>query len=375
MIMCDVLIIGGGPAGSSCAARLSQLGMDVIVLDKQHFPREKPCGGWITPQVVDMLGLEVEAYGRAHVCQPLTGFRCGMIGRELVSVEYDHTISYGIRRYEFDEYLLSRCGARLFLGNAVRTIARSNGFWQVNEQFVAPMLVGAGGHFCPVARLVGARQHPRTSIVTAQEVEFFVSDHDLAQGTIDARLPELFFCRDLLGYGWCFRKGNYLNIGLGRLDNRHLSTHVAELCRLLQTTGKVVCQVPSHFRGHAYQVYERAVPTIYDEGVLLIGDAAGLAYPQSGEGIRPAIESGLLAAEVIRASRRRYGRGQLVNYENQIRGTFGLPRRTTAADWIPARILHMLVPHLLATPWFVRRVVMERWFLHSSHKQRSRVHP
>jgi flavin-dependent dehydrogenase len=338
--------------------------MDVVILDKQLFPREKPCGGWITPPVAELLGLDLHAYASEFVCQPITGFGCGMIGGKATYVKYDDTISYGIRRWEFDHYLLQRCGARTFLGRPVHAIARANDIWQVNEEFAAPMLVGAAGHFCPVARLLGARESLQACVVTAQEVEFSVSAESLAQGFIDAETPELSFCRDLQGYGWCFRKGNYLNIGLGRLDNRRLSSHVAEFCRLLLDSHKVTCEIPSHFRGHAYQLYERVCSKWHDDGVLLVGDAAGVADAQSGEGIRPAIESGLIAADVIRDCQGHFAPARLAEYEKRIRQSFGRSRHRTLSNWLPAGWLHALGTRLLATPWFLRRVVMDRWFLH-----------
>ena len=102
------------------------------------------------------------------------------------------------------------------------------------------------------------------------------------------------------GYGWCFRKGNFLNVGLGRADPHQLSAHVAEFLRFLRESGRLTFDPPP-MRGHAYLLNGPSTRVAAAEGVLLIGDAAGLAYPQSGEGIRPAIESGLRAAKMILA--------------------------------------------------------------------------
>src|SRR5262249_3825074 len=135
--------------------------------------------------------------------------------------------------------------------------------------------------------------------VTAQEIEFAIPDSAGVAGSVSAAIPELYFCQDLAGYGWCFRKGAHLNIGLGRTDPTGLADHVAEFREFLRSRGKVTCDIPARFHGHAYRLYERIVPKLADDGVLLIGDSAGLAYPQSGEGIRPAVESGMLAADVI----------------------------------------------------------------------------
>src|SRR6267154_6026967 len=157
MDTCDVLVIGGGPAGSSCAWKLRQGGLDVIVMDRAAFPRDKVCAGWITPQVLAAAGIDVDDYRRERTCQPITGFRTALLGggRELETV-YDHPVSFGIRRCEFDHYLLQRSTARLKLVAPVASIRKEQARWIVNDAVTARMLVGAGGHFCPVARWLNA---------------------------------------------------------------------------------------------------------------------------------------------------------------------------------------------------------------------------
>ena len=76
----DVIIIGGGPAGSTCAGKLRAGGLDVLIVDKAEFPRSKLCSGWITPGVVDDLKLDVEEYCQGRVFQPMSGFCIGRIG-------------------------------------------------------------------------------------------------------------------------------------------------------------------------------------------------------------------------------------------------------------------------------------------------------
>src|SRR6187399_1861795 len=112
MDRCDVLVVGGGPAGSSCARRLVRAGLDVVVLDKATFPRDKVCAGWITPAVVDELELDLSDYAASRILQPITGFRVAMLGGRDVTLAYERPVSYGIRRCEFDDYLLQRSGAR-----------------------------------------------------------------------------------------------------------------------------------------------------------------------------------------------------------------------------------------------------------------------
>ncbi len=239
----DVIIVGAGPAGSTCAARLKQAGLDVGLFDKKSFPRVKPCAGWVTPQVIEELNIDVGDYCQNHVFQPVTGFRTGMIGHRLVETCYPQPVSYGILRVEFDHYLLQRCGV-VVQQVSVHTITRHKNLWQVQDA-VAPLLVGAGGHFCPVGRLARNLDGPAQAdphcasngksdvpnVVYAQEVEFRMSGRQRSADLVDPQKPELYFCPDLSGYGWCFRKGDYLNIGMGRLNKTGLGEHVQEFCK------------------------------------------------------------------------------------------------------------------------------------------------
>ena len=118
MDSCDVLIVGGGPAGSTLAGKLRTCGLDVVVLDKSTFPRDKVCAGWITPATTELLHLDKDEYSRGRVLQHISGFRTGMIGRAEVLTRYGRTISYGIRRSEFDHYLLQRSWCASAAGGA-----------------------------------------------------------------------------------------------------------------------------------------------------------------------------------------------------------------------------------------------------------------
>jgi flavin-dependent dehydrogenase len=367
MEACDVLIVGGGPAGSSCAWGLRNSGLDVAILDRQTFPRDKICGGWITPAVLSELGIEPSEYAAGRLLQPITGFRTGTIGGAAIDTDYQRIVSYGIRRREFDEYLLRRTGARLLEGVALESLQSADGGWIVNGQMKARLVIGAGGHFCPVAKLTGARRAGENAVV-AQEAEFEMDEGQRAGCRVRAELPELYFCADIKGYGWCFRKGNFLNIGLGRLDRERLPEHVAAFVRFLRETGRIAFDLPAGLPGHAYLLYGVSERTAVDDKVMLIGDAVGLAYKQSGEGIRPAIESGLLAARAIMAAAGDYSRAGLGAYEDLLRGRFGAAGKDWASrvgEFLPSAWMGALGRTLLGARWFVRDVVIERWFLHA----------
>jgi len=366
MDSCEVLIVGGGPAGSSCAWQLRRSGLDTIVIDKQTFPRDKICGGWITPAVLDALEIDRNEYGSSRVLQTITGFRTSCMGKRAVETMYREPISYGIRRFEFDDYLLRRSGARIYEGVALSSLERVSDHWVVNGQIKAKVVVGAGGHFCPVARFLGADARKEVAVV-AQETEFELATQQRRDCSIQGEVPELYFCPDMKGYGWCFRKGNFLNIGVGRLDAHGLPQHASRFMGFLKNNRKLGVDVPTSLRGHAYLLYRHQQRDLVSDGILLVGDSAGLAYSQSGEGIRPAVESGLLAADVILSARGEYNQRTLSLYSNALTSQFG----KVHDDWsvvigrrIPARLIGSFSKLLLESRWFSRHVILDRWFLH-----------
>lgn len=374
MRSCDALVVGGGPAGSSCARALVRAGLDVVVLDRRTFPRDKVCAGWITPQVFACLEVDPAEYARERVLEPVHGFAVSRLGERAARVDYRRPVSYGIRRCELDHYLLARAGAALRLGEPLRALRRERGRWVANDAVGAPIVVGAGGHFCPVAQRLGCATGPPAPVVAAQEVELRVAPEELEKLDVEARLPELFFEPDLAGYGWVVRKGGWLNVGLGRragaggeAGGGGLAAFVARFLARMRAARKVPEAFDARMRGHAYLLHGESERPLERDGILLVGDAAGLAYPRSGEGIRPAVESGLLAAGAIVEAGGDPRR--LARYAERIEARFGprVPRAAgDPASWLPPAWRRAISGRLLGSPAFARRVVLDRWFLHAS---------
>jgi len=363
----DVLVVGGGPAGSTLAYYLSGSGLKIAIMDKVDFPRQKVCAGWVTPAVMQELNIDLEDYARGRELQAIHGFRISQLGQKQVQSHYSgEPVSYGIRRIEFDDYLLRRCGARLMLNQAFKIMEKTQQGWCVNNAIETKLVIGAGGHFCPVARAIGSKGVSELA-VTAQEIEFEMNAVQKAQCTVEKDIPELFFTPDLKGYGWVFRKGDYLNIGLGREDKHKLSVHVTRFCRYLKQQGKIPQDTPEKMNGHAYLLYTHAVRDMVGDHVLLIGDSAGLAYPKSGEGIRPAVESAMLAARTIRQCDGDYQASSLQPYNELMEQRFG-PRQPgpDLVERLPLPVKQMFARPLMKTHWFTRNVVTDKWFLQSS---------
>ena len=237
----------------------------------------------------------------------------------------------------------------------VANLHRKGDTWIVNEEIQAPVVIGAGGHFCPVARQMrGAAD--ATQPVVAKEAEFRLEG--LESGASNA--PELFFCRDLDGYGWCVRKGEYLNVGIGRRSRRDFAGHVRAFMEFLADTRRVPAAAQLKWRGHAYGAMGIGSRPVVADGMLLVGDAAGLAYPESGEGIRPAIDSGRLAAEVLIEAGGRHAVHDLQPYAETLRR---LHPPAATSQGFASTVRTSLGRLLLQWPPFARHVVLDRWFL------------
>lgn len=288
----EVLIVGGGPAGAACAQRLRQHGVDCLILDRQPFPHAKPCAGWITPQVVRDLDLDPAEYPGGFTTFP--GLTISIYGLRFLLPTRQHAI----RRWEFDDWLLCRAGAPVHL-HKVEAITRAGGVYVVDGTFAAKYLVGAGGTRCPVYRDLFQEANPRESgsLIVTLEQEFPYS-------YTDRRCRLWFLEHGLPGYSWYVPKANgIVNVGIGgkaealRAKGDRLRHHWDLLVEKLGCLGLVRGHTFQP-RGYAYYVRQTR-PEVRRENALIAGDAVGLATLDMGEGIGPAVRSGLLAAEAI----------------------------------------------------------------------------
>lgn len=358
MIRVDALVVGGGPAGSTCARALREAGWDVLIVDRARFPRDKVCAGWLTPGVFTMLEVTPEDYQAAGLTlQRVSRFRTGVLGDPMVETAYPGVVSYGILRREFDHFLLRRAGVRVHEEVPVETLRHTGSTWIVNDSIEAPVVVGAGGHFCPVARHLRGGGADTLHPVVAKEAEFLGRQYAPDAAGCP---PSLYFCRDFEGYGWCVPKGDYVNVGIGRRDSHDLATHVRDFIVFLEAQGIHAGHAGVRWHGHAYFAAGVGPRPLVAPGMLLVGDAAGLAYPESGEGIGPAVQSGRLAAETLLAAAGRYEADDLRPYADAIRAIHPPAARGSAASRVVTAVVGRL---LLRSPIFTRRVVLDRWFL------------
>jgi flavin-dependent dehydrogenase len=292
MLAAEVIIVGGGPAGSSCAWRLQRHGMECMVLDRQAFPREKLCGGWVTPQVIGDLELNIDAY-------PYGFLTFNRLQIHLYGLNFKmKTVQHSIRRYEFDDWLLKRCGATVKT-HYVKHIEKRDAHYVIDGQYRCKFLVGAGGTKCPVYRALFKQTHPRARSLQAVALER-EAPYPWQEG--DCHL--WFFDKGLPGYSWYVPKGNgYVNVGTGAMVDKlswrgeDIKSHWRHFVHELDATQLVN---EGSFDAGGYSYYLRAETDVTRiDNAFVIGDAAGLATRDLCEGIGPAVKSGLIAADAI----------------------------------------------------------------------------
>ncbi len=288
----DVIIVGGGPAGSSCARRLVEQGVDCLVLDKEDFPRHKLCAGWITPEVVEDLELDPATYPYRFLTFRKLLFHFPVLGIRPV------TTQHSIRRYEFDAWMLERSGAPVET-HTVRSISREGDEYVIDHKYRCKYLIGAGGTRCPVYRELFRERNPREKrkqvVTLEQEFPYDYSDDRCHLWFLEKGLP---------GYAWYVPKADgYINVGIGgfaarlKAQNDDIKPHWNRLVEKLEHK-KLVQGYEYKQKGYSYYVRGK-VEVCRIDNAFITGDAAGLATKDMAEGIGPAIKSGLMAADAI----------------------------------------------------------------------------
>jgi len=291
MRTCDVLIVGGGPAGSTAAWQLRRAGADVLVLDRERFPRLKLCAGWITPEVVRELEFDLAAYPHRLLTFPRLRVHLGRLHVPVACVQHS------IRRVEWDAWLLERSGAEVVQHNVRHIVADGDGYL-IDDAFRCRFLVGAGGTRCPVYRELFRELNPRAS-----ELQIVTLEQEIRYDWQDSDCHLWFFDHGLPGYSWYVPKEQgWLNVGLGGIAERmkkggqDLRAHWAHLAAQLERG----LAPGAHYDPGGYSYYLRGRVEVVRRGnAFITGDAAGLATRDLGEGIGPAVRSGLRAARAI----------------------------------------------------------------------------
>jgi geranylgeranyl reductase family protein len=303
----DSVVVGAGPAGSTAAHVLAASGASVLLVDKARFPRDKPCGGGVTLRAARLLPFSIQPV----VEDVVNRFELRLGYRSSFERVSDEPLCLMTQRRRLDEFLARKAeeaGAEFRDGVSV---AFDDHAVLVDGERIEAHAIGADGVNGITARTFGlARDH----------------GHGVAlEG--NAPLDTRYRGRLVLelgvvpgGYAWVFPKGDHVNVGVGGWESEgpRLREHLRRLCAMHEVDFDVLTDL----RGYRLP-FRRSSSSFASDNVLLVGDAAGLIDPLSGDGMYEAFVSAQLAADAILS-------GKLATYEARVLGELG---SLHAASW------------------------------------------
>lgn len=313
----DVVVIGGGPSGTSCAYNIRRLlpNAQILLIDKQQFPRDKPCGGGVSPEIVNYLDFDLS---------PVINYYCNNVtmvaNHKHINVR-DCPL-WMVRRCEFDHFLLQQAqsqGVATVLGVEVTAITVGNGLYTVitaNGNYQARIVVIAEGSRGKLAKRLGIK--PENTVLAALEYEHYTDS-----GGLDGKLYIDFDYNDN-GYAWNFPKADGLSLGIGGLVKGRIKSASSLPQKLLRYVGQfgVNAMQKKHLQGHPIEVYATS-SNLVSGGIVLVGEIAGCVDPLTAEGIRPAVKSGYLAAGRIADVLKTEQLGDLKKYNDDFHTQIG----------------------------------------------------
>jgi geranylgeranyl reductase family protein len=283
----DVAVVGAGPAGSVAAHRLATAGARVLLVDKARFPRDKPCGGGVTARAARLLPVSIDPVVEDVVARLDCRLRYG----RPITRRAHAPLAYMTQRKRLDHFLLERAaaaGAEVREGVKVADV-RENGLTVDGADVHVRAVIGADGCNGTTARslgLAGERAHG-----VALEANFpyeprFAHAMTIAIANVRG------------GYGWVFPKGDHVNVGVGGNEEEgpNLRAHLRETCEVFG----IDPDAAEETRGYRLPM-RRPGATLARGSAAVIGDAAGLVDPFSGDGMYEAFLSAQLVTDAALA--------------------------------------------------------------------------
>jgi len=346
----DVIVVGAGPAGSTTAYYLAQAGLDVLMLEKSTFPREKVCGDGLTPRGVKALVAMGISVSEQDGWVRNKGLRVIGAGQrlELPWPELSSYPGYGLvrPRTDLDQMLARRAqqaGARLFEGVTVTGPVLDDRTGRIagvtaksgedgEHSYRGRIVVAADGNSSRLSVAMGLRKRDDRPLGVAVRTYYRSPRHD--DDHLESWLDLWDSDRLLPGYGWIFGMGDGTsNVGLGLLNTSAAFAHT-DYHALLR---KWLAGMPAEWgfteenrtqpiRGAALPMGFNRTPHYY-QGLLLVGDAGGMVNPFNGEGIAYAMESGEILARTITQALARARRAEtervLAGYPRALSDAYG----------------------------------------------------
>jgi len=293
--MTEVIVVGGGPAGAYLSYLLAREGWEVTVFEKRKLPSDKLCGGGLTPKAMKIIDFSLES----------------VIEEKVYELEFTHDFSrpfvisdskplvYTARREKLDSFLLqkaSEAGARVIEDSRVQKVEENEKevkVWTKTGEYGGKFLVGADGPFSVVARSLGLNKGRENALTIACRYQISPEERKDFKGKIKVDYGQV------PGYAWIFPRGEEISVGAGEFKGK--TGEIKEkLHKLLQNfmDSEGINPAELRFRGWPIPI-NSDFRNIASQRTVLLGDAAGLADPLTGEGLYSAFKSAILASSFL----------------------------------------------------------------------------
>ncbi len=289
------LVVGAGPSGSSAAYTFAKNGIDACVIDKAIFPRDKLCGGLLTRRTKQCYS-DVFCSGWDDVYECKSNGALFFHKGQMINAIENYGELYFCNRRTFDHALLEKVtatGADVVLGDRVEVVDTTSRTCLLHSgrKIGYRYMIGADGVNSVVARAITSKGFDRSRFAFAVQAE----TPDIICRKEDMVMPEIYFGEVDWGYGWVFPKKNSCSVGIGGLCEK---------------SGDVKRRFREFYFARTNQLYSAPLKGHYipfgnfsrnavAKDIIIVGDAAGLVDPITGEGIAYAIESGKYAAQAV----------------------------------------------------------------------------
>jgi geranylgeranyl reductase family protein len=285
----DAIVVGAGPAGSTAAYRLAKAGAAVLLLDRARFPRDKPCGGGVTGRAARLLPFSIEPVVEHVVAAVDLRLRYG----KTLARGNTEPLVYMTQRKRLDHFLVQQAveaGADFRDGTKVGAVAVRESGASV-EGFEAQTVIAADGVNGITARALGLGGNRVVGVALEGNLPYAKMDPRPFDGRLALELGVV-----PGGYGWVFPKGDHANFGVGgwEAEGPRLREHLRRLCEAHGVSSDDL----EELRGYRLPLREPR-STLARGHALVVGDAAGLIDPVSGDGMFEGFLSSQYAAEAV----------------------------------------------------------------------------
>lgn len=306
----DIVIVGAGPAGATAAKYLAEQHVNVLLIEKETLPRDKPCGGGIPMKVVNMF-----PYLSQNDVISTYSYCCSVYFHTFekpLTVHLDEPCLGMVLRKDFDYKLVQMAmnsGAKLLDGKTVTDVtvddAKVTITLQDGSTVDADIVIGADGTWSTIAKKTGLKKKKQLVGVCVYEERRIDKENSSTFFDNHNCFHIIFGFEGIKGYGWVFPKESYVNIGIGEFTDRYKTANKKKNLNNLYSR-YITALKESNILPEEYMIGKlqggalplRPLDKAYSDRVLLVGDAAGLANPVSGAGIYYAMTSGMIAATV-----------------------------------------------------------------------------